>query len=118
MLQESHIKFLDVVLKQHPTLRFDRQNMCGKSWMIRLLMETNFMAAMKDEPPTETELSKKMRLLADGGKHPRALELVARARDLDAATYTTGENFNVKKLVGCWARARRLWSDITGEDLV
>lgn len=76
------------------------------------------MAALKDDhKPYETPLAQRMRELADGGKHPRAVELFARARELDSAAINP-VGTGVKKLLGAWARARRLYCDITGEELV
>ena len=56
-----------------------------------------------------------MRQLA-ADKHPRAHELRARADELEAAI--SDPKTSMKKFVGCWARARRLWCECTGEDLV
>jgi hypothetical protein len=75
------------------------------------------MAALKNEPETQTPLSKKMRFLAEGGKHPQALDLFSRANDLDAAVFGKPPA-DIKHVVACWARARRLWTDLTGEELV
>lgn len=77
------------------------------------------MALMKedlDAGARATELSKKMRKLADGGKHPCAIELFARAEDLDRASFASP--FDVKAVVGAWARARKVWCRETGEDLI
>jgi hypothetical protein len=63
-----------------------------------------------------TELSKKMHNLADSG-HERAEELREKADFLDTVA-NEKENLSPKKLLGAWARARRLWCDCTGEDLV
>lgn len=62
-----------------------------------------------------TPLAEKMRALADQG-HARADELRASADAFDAAT--DAEPFSAKKLLGAWARARRVWCDCTGESLV
>ena len=58
-------------------------------------------------------LSEKMSALAAAG-HERAQELLEKAAALDAAS----DQDNMKKLLGCWARARRVWCECTGEDLV
>lgn len=75
------------------------------------------MAALSDEMPQRTPLGEQMRELADGGKHPQAVELFARANDLDKAVYGRPAA-DAKRLLGCWARARRLWCECTGEDIV
>lgn len=67
-----------------------------------------------------TDLSAKMRALADR-KHPQAAELREKADAFDAATagfYGEPQTVDVRKFMGCWARARRLWSDVSGEPLV
>jgi hypothetical protein len=62
-----------------------------------------------------------MRALADSGS-PRAAELRQQADLLnEAITVACGEhgtNADVRRMLGQWARARRLWCEITGEDLV
>lgn len=67
--------------------------------------------------PMHTTLAEKMRILADGGTHERALELLARANDLDAAVYGRPP-VEPKALLDAWRRAQRLWNDITGEEEV
>ena len=61
-----------------------------------------------------TDLGDKMRALADTG-HPRAAELRTKAKEFDreAEAYD-----NPKRLLGTWARARKLWCDCTGESLI
>jgi hypothetical protein len=51
--------------------------------------------------------------LAESG-HPRAAELLEKAKAVDEAA----TNGSAKKLLGAWARARKLWCEITGEPLV
>jgi hypothetical protein len=62
-----------------------------------------------------------MRALAATG-HPRAVDLVEKADDFDAkaaAHYAKdGGPHTAKSMLGAWARARRLWSECTGEPLV
>lgn len=58
----------------------------------------------------DTTLSDKMRKL----KHSRSTELVLAADKLDAAI----ASLDPIKVIGAWARARRLWSECTGEDLI
>lgn len=62
----------------------------------------------------ETPLSRKMRDLAL--THPRGAELLRLAQELDDVT--SGIEFNPKKTVGAWARARRCWSECSGEPLI
>lgn len=66
-------------------------------------------------------LTDRMRDLADAG-HPRAAELCLAADELDAATVThyrgEGGAESAKRMLGCWARARRLWSACSGEPLI
>lgn len=67
-----------------------------------------------------TDLSDKMRALADRG-HVRADELREKAKAFDDAAagfYAEPQTVDVKKFMGCWARARRLWCDVSGEPLV
>lgn len=64
---------------------------------------------MKDETP----LSARARALAN--QHPeRATDLLAAADALDAAT----SNLDAKRVLGCWARLRKLMCSITGEPLI
>ncbi len=68
-----------------------------------------------------TDLSDKMRALADSG-HARAEELRTKADEFDAkaeAHYgANGGPNTAQSMLGAWARARRLWSDCTGEPLI
>lgn len=66
---------------------------------------------------TTSELGDRMRALAETG-HPRAVELRDKAAALDAACPVNAETFDARKMLGAWARARRLWCDCTGEPLV
>lgn len=68
---------------------------------------------------TQTSLVDKMRALAES--HPRGAELKEKADKLEAATtgfYSEPQTVDVKRFIGSWARARRLWCDITGEPLI
>lgn len=71
-----------------------------------------------------TVLSDRMRALAAGdgaGEHERAEELRARAMNFDKAAegfYATPQRLDAKGFAGAWARARKLWCEITGEPLV
>lgn len=58
-------------------------------------------------------LAERMRALAHGG-HERAVELIEKADALEAAA----KGLDVRKMVGAWARARRLFCEITGESLI
>jgi hypothetical protein len=69
---------------------------------------------MFEEPMTHTDLALKMLALADGG-HPRAAELREKAQAFDKAT---ADRVDAKKLLGAWARARRCWSECSGEPLI
>lgn len=65
-------------------------------------------------------LPERMHALADTG-HARAAELRTQADALNAAidgALATPETCSVPKLLGTWAKARRLWCDITGESLI
>jgi len=69
---------------------------------------------------TRTALSERMHALADTG-HARADELREKADAFDTATagfYAEPQTCTVTKFMGAFARARRLWCDITGESLV
>ncbi len=62
----------------------------------------------------------KMRALAGAG-NPRADELIAKADELEtkhAGFYGEPQTVEAKSFLGAWARARRLWCDCTGEDLI
>ena len=67
-----------------------------------------------------TDLSDNMRALADKGS-PRAAELREKASAFDDATtgfYAEPQTVSVKTFMGCWARARRLWSECSGRPLI
>jgi hypothetical protein len=67
-----------------------------------------------------TALSQAMHALADTG-HARAAELREKADAFDegaAGFYANPQTITVQSFVGRFARARRLWCDITGEPLV
>ncbi len=54
----------------------------------------------------------------DGAMGERLIEL---ASDLDAKTagfYGKPQTVNVAAFMGAWARARRLWRDVTGEPIL
>lgn len=68
-----------------------------------------------------TDLSDKMRALADQG-HPRAEELRAKAAEFDEKTEAAygpdGDRDKTKSMLGAWARARRTYSECSGEPLI
>lgn len=67
-----------------------------------------------------TDLGDKMHALA-ASPHPRAVELIEKAEAFDAATagyYSDPQTVSAPKFLGCFARARKLWCEITGEPLV
>lgn len=69
---------------------------------------------------TRTDLSIQMHALADSG-HERAPELREKADAFDVATagnFIVPPTHTVKQIVGTWARARRVWSECTGESLI
>lgn len=68
----------------------------------------------------DVPLWEKMLVLANSG-HARAEDL----RSLSAAFehafdgfYGTPQKIDAKRFLGCWARARRCWSECSGEPLV
>ena len=61
---------------------------------------------------SEPSFPEKMRTLAL--THGRGIELLQRADQLDAAIASG----SVPKLIGTWAKARRLWCELTGEALI
>ena len=65
-----------------------------------------------------SDLGDRMRALADEG-HPRASELREKAEAFDKANpANAGDNWDAQRMLGAWARARRLWCDCTGESLI
>lgn len=60
------------------------------------------------------DLAARMLARADADRLPSNHPLRVRASKLKDAL--TGE-FNPKRVIGCWARARKAWCDYTGEDL-
>lgn len=62
-----------------------------------------------------TDLSDKMRTFAAGAVPPVvADQLREKANAFDAAV----AQGDAKKILGAWARARRVWCDVTGESLI
>lgn len=62
----------------------------------------------------EQELIPKIRKRADLDNLPQDHELRLAANELEQAC----EVFNIPKIVGKWAKARRLWSQYSGEPLL
>lgn len=78
------------------------------------------MTVEEGRPEGRKSLVPEMRALADKG-HERADELGTLADDLEAKAagfYGNPQTVGVKSFVGAWARARRVWSEVTGEPLV
>lgn len=73
---------------------------------------------MSDEA---TDLTMKMVARADAGDLPADAPLRVLAAEFDAAAkeyFSDPQICTVQKFMGCWARARRAWCDVSGEDLV
>jgi hypothetical protein len=69
---------------------------------------------------TETNLSQRMRALAKTRSDLPA-DWLEKADAFDKATagfYADPQTVDVKQFVGCFARARRMWCEATGEPLV
>lgn len=62
-----------------------------------------------------TPLAKQMLALADEG-HPRAEELRERAEVLEDAFKLPHDD--TRHFLAAWAKARQLWSEVSGEPLV
>lgn len=73
------------------------------------------MAAMKDDPQTTVpSLSKRLREIAANGTHERALELYARADEVERAY--NDRTITLAHAEALMHRARRLLFDLTGKD--
>lgn len=69
----------------------------------------------------DTDLAVAMLAKADDDGLPEDHDMRIRANAFDAAAkgfYGEPQTCDVKKLMGCWARARRTWCEYTGESLV
>lgn len=65
-------------------------------------------------------LAPKMQKLANSG-HPRAVELLEKANAFEIAArgfFASPQTHDVKQFLGAYARARKLWCEITGEPLI
>lgn len=74
---------------------------------------------MTEASDTTTDLGDRMRALANTG-HPRADELREKASAFDQAArgfYAEEQTVSAPKFLGAFARARKLWCEITGEAL-
>jgi hypothetical protein len=68
---------------------------------------------------TGPDLVTRMQALAE--THPRGAELREKAEALKegiAGFYAQPQTVTVPQFMGRWARARRLWCDLTGEPLI
>lgn len=53
--------------------------------------------------------------------HPEAASMSTEADALEEASrgfFTEDQTVDARRFLGCWARARRKWCDITGDPLV
>lgn len=69
--------------------------------------------------PADQELAPRMRALAE--THPRGQELRDCADTLErhaAGFFAEPQTIPVHRMIGAWARARRLWCACTGEPLI
>lgn len=68
--------------------------------------------------PTHGDLINKMRALAGAG-HERATDLKHRAAQLEAILQLDASDRDwARRMLGAWARARRVWCECSGEPLV
>lgn len=63
-------------------------------------------------------LSTKMREVADRDNLPDDHPMRIHAKHWEEATLKLNQGIEVKKFVGIWARARRIYCEYTGESLV
>ena len=65
-------------------------------------------------------LPDKMRELAEVRKDlpPDWLEKAEALEEATIGFYSDPQTIGVKKFLGCWARARKMWCEATGENLV
>lgn len=76
---------------------------------------------MSDNMPGDTNLSEKMRYIADRDQLAADHELRTKADEFDWATagfFAETQTVTPKQFIGAWARARRAYCEYTGEDLV
>ncbi|WP_072669744.1 hypothetical protein [Vibrio injensis] len=66
----------------------------------------------------DTELARKMIDLADADNLPDDHKLRSLALDFEKSVLSIGQPGGVKRMLGSWARAKRCWSEYTGETLL
>jgi hypothetical protein len=67
-----------------------------------------------------TDLADKMLAAAKAAELPLEHKIVIAAHEFEVAAkgfYGNPQTVDVKTFMGCWARARRAWSDYSGEPL-
>lgn len=68
-----------------------------------------------------TKLAEEMIAKADADGLPDDHQLRTKALDFNEAIqgyFSDPQTCDIRKFIGCWARARRAWCDYTGEALV
>lgn len=66
----------------------------------------------------DTELAKKMIARADADNLHPDHEMRVLAAKFEFAAKNLDREDGTKKMLGCWARAKRCWSNYTGEPLI
>ncbi|EGR2141056.1 hypothetical protein D0810_15060 [Vibrio cholerae] len=66
----------------------------------------------------DTELAKKMIARADADNLHQDHEMRVLAAKFEFAATNLDREDGAKKMLGCWARAKRCWSNYTGEPLI
>ncbi|WP_158138667.1 hypothetical protein [Vibrio metschnikovii] len=66
----------------------------------------------------DTELARKMIARADADNLPDVHKLRSLAWDFEKSALSIGQPGGLKRMLGCWARAKRCWSEYTGEPLL
>ena len=66
----------------------------------------------------DTELAKKMMARADADNLPDDHKLRELALAFEKAALSISDGGDIKRMLGCWARAKRCWSEYTGEPLI
>lgn len=76
---------------------------------------------MTEPAPAKRDLPQEMRDRADHDQLPPDHQLRTLAAELEAAItgfYGTPQTHTAGQFVGAWARARRVWCQVTGEPLI
>lgn len=76
---------------------------------------------MAKRKTVSTDLAEKMTARANTDHLPEDHDLRIRATAFEHAAegyFSNPQAVDVRKFMGCWARARRAWCDYTGEPLV